>query len=246
MPAARLRVAFVAILALVTGCQVRSISDPGYYSDNRTYVGELSEADVIGAHGSVADAASIQAVRTQHTTPRLRPGSSIMLVQSGALFPDADLVSAFGNACRVTTFSGLPGARAPGVRDGAVTPAAVPYRFAAALGGIDTIVCVWGILETARHDLGTKAVSWVPVVGWAIHDESLETRLRLRFVIVDVASGNWSSFMPEPSDESGTTSVLGRDLHGQPSGATNDQALSLEQRTIGPAVRAFLARYAPE
>jgi len=65
-------------------------------------------------------------------------------------------------------------------------------------------------------------------------------------VIVDVASGNWSSFMREPSDESGTTSVLGRDLHGQPSGATNDQALSLEQRTIGPAVRAFLARYAPE
>src|SRR5262249_23400929 len=138
MPAARLRVAFVAILALVTGCQVRSISDPGYYSDNRTYVGELSEADVIGAHGSVEDAASIQAGRAQHTPPRLRPGSSIMLVQSGALFPDNDLVAAFGNACRVTTFSGLPGARAPNAKDGSTAPSAVPYRFAAALGGIDT------------------------------------------------------------------------------------------------------------
>jgi hypothetical protein len=238
------RVLLLGTLGLLcAGCQMRSISDPGYYSENRLYAGELSEADVIGALGSVADAASIQTALGKHSTPRLRQGGSMMLVQSGALFPDYDLLAAFGGAYHITTFSGLPAARVAGRQDGAAAAAAVSYRLAAALAGIDTIVCVWGVLESARHDLDTKAVSWIPVVGWAIHDETLETRLRLRFVIVDVASGNWSAFMPEPSADVASSSMLGREPSGEPASIGTEQALSLKQRSIGPAVRAFLAQY---
>lgn len=236
---------FAVFLFLPAACRTRSFSDAGYASSsNRLYAGELSEADVIGVQPGSADAAAIRTALQGFAAPRLRPGSAVMLVQSGAVFPDPELVAAFGGEVRITTFSGTPSARTAG-NPREPTPVAAPtsYRLAAAQGGIDTIVCVWGVLESAAQGLGTKAVSWVPFIGWGITDTELHTRLRLRFLVVDVASGNWSAYMPEPTDDVASSAPFDRDLKDVPAAVGDEQAMRLKQRAIGPAVRAFLAAY---
>src|SRR5262245_40594128 len=59
-------------------------SDPGF-----EYRGELSEFDVLGINrGTTTAEADIQAAVRSAKRVRLAPGSSILLIQSGAMFPD--------------------------------------------------------------------------------------------------------------------------------------------------------------
>ena len=46
--------------------------------------------------------------------------------------------------------------------------------------------------------MSTKAVSWVPIVGGIIPDESQEMRIRLKIALIDVATGQWDAFSPKP------------------------------------------------
>ena len=46
--------------------------------------------------------------------------------------------------------------------------------------------------------MSTKTVSWVPVVGGMIPDESQEMRIRLKVAIVDVKSEQWKTLSPKP------------------------------------------------
>ena len=92
--------------ALVAGCtkSARSISHSGYTKPGSycqyppgdgasdpafEYHGELSEADVLGiSRGEITSDAEIRRTREAAKPVKLRPGSSILLIQSGALFPD--------------------------------------------------------------------------------------------------------------------------------------------------------------
>lgn len=71
-------------------------------------------------------------------------------------------------------------------------------RFAAARAGIEKIVAYWGFLESAQQGIGTKVVSWVPIVGGVIPDEAQDMRIRLKVAVVHVKSGQWDMFSPEP------------------------------------------------
>ena len=215
-------------------CQVRSISDPGLYrSSNRLYEGELREMDIVGGDPSDRDPAT---ARRDYKAPRLARGSRVLLIQSGALIPDPELLAAFGNALDITTMSGIPnrGARQHEPADA--------LRLAAAAGGIDAIVCVWGMLETKIEDRDSKAVSWIPVLGWSVRDEVLDTRIRLRFVIVDVRSGSWESIQPEPVSDVTETSPADRNLGSSNAEASVRQVERLKKRSYPPSVRAFLQR----
>lgn len=94
---------FLTFLA-VCGCATRSISDSGYrkedargsaVSSNPFYKGELSEFQVLGINPETAvrpEAIERAVGSVQHlSVPR---GSSILLIQSGALIPDAAMVKA--------------------------------------------------------------------------------------------------------------------------------------------------------
>jgi len=60
-------------------------SDPGF-----EYRGELSEFDVLGiTRNETASEADIEKALATAKQIRLKPGASVMLVQSGAIFPDA-------------------------------------------------------------------------------------------------------------------------------------------------------------
>ena len=56
----------------------------------------------------------------------------------------------------------------------------------------------------------TKLISWVPIVGYTLPDEREDMRIRIKAVIIDVATGRWTPVMPKPVTQSGLSTILSR------------------------------------
>ena len=179
-------VVLLGAVALLSACSGRSISDPYGRSRNPDYVGELTELDVIGIDPAVAvTEAEIGAAAAEGGSAGLRDGDRVLLVQSGAATPDAGMVAALSEHYRVSPFSGLPQPKA-GENTSRV------LRLAAARGGNRAILCYWGTIEVGKEDMGSKTVSWLPIVGQIIPDETQLMRVGLRVILLDVPSGRWA------------------------------------------------------
>lgn len=231
----------IALLALVvSGCATRSISDSGYRSEsgyraqassNPFYKGELSEFDLLGinAEPNITQEEINRAFesRQRMTVPK---GSSIMLIQSGAMIPDEPMVKALEKNYNVSVFSGVPVAGGP-------NSYAMSLRLAAAKGGYEKIVAYWGLLETAQKGLGTKAVSWVPFVGGVVPDEGQEMRIRLKVAVIDVRSGQWDMYSPEPFQDTAISARYTRQA------ADQGQVALLKTRAYEAAAEDLAKRY---
>ena len=174
----------------------RGSSDPGF-----EYRGELNEFDVLGVDRARM-ATDEEIARTLEAAGRveLKPGSRVLLVQSGAVFPDGPMLSELQKHFQIVPFSGVP----PGQRTAVDAEPAEQFsysrslRLTAARTGAETIICYWGTLESARRKMETKTVSWVPIAGWVVPDESQYMRIRLKLAIIDVRTGHWRVICPEP------------------------------------------------
>ena len=212
----RLPILLTAVLS-VAACGMRPISDSGYQADashssyavsNPLYRGEISEFDVLGAGGNV----SITEEDIQKSFAARRPlaimrGSPVMVVQSGAIFPDDPMLKSLAVYYPVVGFSGIPEQAAydPSKCANPNPPYAMVLRLLAAKGGYEKIVVYWGVIETAQEDLATKAVSWIPIIGNGIADQNQRMRIRLKVAVIDVRSGQWETFAPEPVESAATS-----------------------------------------
>ena len=252
----------VTICALLAGCTTqRSISNSGYRdSEDRhilgyyprgndsdpgfTYRGELSEFDVLGIErGEAASDLEIQKALDNAKSVKLNANSSILLIQSGAMFPDAPMLNELGRYFHVTPFSGVPPVSRRGTE--ATTETRDPQSFAqslrlaAARGGNDTILCYWGVLESEKQDLATKSVSWIPTFGWVMPDEKQHMRIRLKLALIDVRTGNWAVMSPEAFDDSRMSTSLRR-------GAKDQQQVELlKAKAYEASVKDLVVRYSP-
>lgn len=98
---------------LLLGCtkRVRSISQSGY-NDSYSYAGpnsrELDEFDVLGLdRDKPVTEEEIQRAASQTRPIRLAPGTTILLIQSGAVYPDGPMVSELSKHLRVVPFTGV-------------------------------------------------------------------------------------------------------------------------------------------
>jgi hypothetical protein len=236
---------FAAVLAVwLAACQTRSISNSGYQdggwgrSANPFYNGELSPYDVLGldpARG--ASDAEIQAALTVKRPISIKRGDSVMVVQSGAIFPDPEMVRELERYYAVSSFSGVPQRSLNSAPNAAPVPYAQLFRLAAAKGGFDTIIVYWGMLESADRGLGGKAISWLPVVGGVIPDETEHMRIRLMVAVIDTRTGQWESFTTEPIDDEATSSEHARAASDQ------EQVALLKSKAYHAAAEALIARY---
>jgi hypothetical protein len=237
-----LRITCCVLLLAAAGCGTRSISDPGYTpgSDNRLYRGELSEFDVIGI--SRNQAITDKDIQSAFDTTRrlsIPQGSTLMLIQSGAMFPDTEMLKPLEQHYNVAQFSGIPERDEPGSAGSTNGGSyALALRLAAAKGNIETIVVYWGILETAREGLPTKILSWVPLVGQAVPDENQRMRIRLKIAVVDVRTGRWEEFSPEPIEDRSLSARFTRESSDQ------DQVALLKIEAYQVAATRILDRYA--
>jgi hypothetical protein len=255
----------IAICGLLAGCGgVRSISNSGYREEGRSYGprvgdymprangsdpgfmyrGELSEFDVLGIErGESASEQDIQRALDNAKSVKLNANSSILLIQSGALFPDAPMVKELGKYFRVSPFSGVPSASRNGIESTVESRDPQSFsqslRLAAARGGNDVILCYWGVLESEKEDLATKTVSWLPTVGWVLPDQKQHMRIRLKLALIDVRSGNWSVLSPEAFDDSRMSTALRRGARDQ------QQVELLKAKAYEASVKDVIQRYSP-
>jgi len=240
------RAALLAVaLAALGACQAQSISDAGYRDQygngprNPMYEGELSAYDVLGGdvRSGVSDA-DIQRTLAAKQPIALKSGTPVMLVQSGALFADPEMVEAMQKHYRVSSFTGVPW-HEPSAANGTTEMAPVPYsqrfRLVAARGGFETVIVYWGVLESGTEDIATKAVSWVPFIGGNIPDEVKRMRIRLVAAIIDTRTGQWETYVPEPFEDTSFSNAHDR-------AATHDEQVLLLKREGYQALAEGIAR----
>jgi len=202
----------------------------------------LSEFDVLGiTRNETASEADIEKALATAKQIRLKPGASVMLVQSGAIFPDAPMVTELSQHFRVVPFTGVPPVSRRAT-DGQFErydagDFSKSLRLAAARGGCDTIICYWGILESENAKLATKTVSWVPVASWFIPDENQHMRILLKLALVDVRTGDWAVLSPEAIQDSKLSTSHSRGVA--------DQKLveRLKQKAYDAGAKELLERY---
>jgi hypothetical protein len=233
---------FACLAISLSGCGTRSISNSGFYADSDRgyarkndayYKGELSEFNVLGIDPKTPiSEAEIQAAfagRQRLTMPR---GASLMLVQSGAMIPDDAMVRGLERYYHVAVFTGVPEQT-----DASAQNYARALRLAAARGGHERMVVYWGMLETGRENLATKVISWVPFVGGLLPDETQRMRIRLKLAVVDVKTGQWEMFSPEPFEDVDTSGRLTRVASDQA------QVMALKDKGYRSAAEELVRRY---
>jgi hypothetical protein len=240
------KLATLALLcAVVAGCHTRSISDSGYPGDREgwfggggkahdayAYRGELNEFDVLGISRDQTVSEPEIARALENARPvRVPKGSSVLLIQSGARFPDDGMIQELSKYYNVTPFPGVPESK-----EGASY--ARTLRLAAARGKNQAIICYWGILETAQQDLATKQLSWVPIVGWTLPDEKQHMRIRLKMAVIDVQSGDWAMLYPQVFLDTGTSNLINR------KNADQRQVHALKDKAYTTAAQQLVSAYA--
>jgi hypothetical protein len=201
--------ASLACVLFLTSCTTRSISDSGYReeygyygrpSGSVAYQGELSEWDILGT-GHTDSGATYEPVK-------LKEGDRVLVIQSGAFFPDDGMIQELQAHLTVVMFSGVPPKeRAPTLGE--------QLRSAALNGGCGKLLVYWGVLEAAQRDQVTKSVSWVPVVGQFVPDSTQSMRIRVKAVVVDASSGRWSMFLADSFEEQRLSAPLVRESSDQ-------------------------------
>jgi hypothetical protein len=228
---------------VLSGCATqKSVSNSGYYpggdkgrgGDNPFYKGELSEFDVLGIEPGkeITEQDITAAANGKKEQLSLRKGESLLLIQSGAMIPEQEMTERMEKHFSVSVFTGVPTKA-----KNADASYAKALRFAAAKAGIDKILVYWGMLETETKDLATKNVSWLPIVGWAIPDQTQVIRVRLKIALVDVKSGQWEVFVPKVFEESANSASLDREHSNQ------QQVAQLKSKVYQAAVESIVARY---
>ena len=235
----------IVALVLIAGCQTRSISNSGYDhgrdyyggNSNPLYQGELTDFDVLGvkATNDVSEQDIQNALRASKKELRISEGDSLLVIQSGALIPDNVMVHHLERHFDVSVFSGVP---AQDKSD--QLSYSKSLRLSAAKAGIPNIMVYWGVLESGTRNLATKNVSWVPLVGWALPDETQLMRIRLKVAFLDVESGQWDIFVPESFDDSAVSSIMGRESSDQ------DQVIKLKELSYKSAVESFVQRFSSQ
>ena len=209
-------------LLFAAGCDTtRSISNSGYQSRsyyNSAYRGELSEFDIIGGPSATnITETDIQQALESREPIRLQPGQPLLVIQSGAVTPDEEFLRAISFSFAAAPFSGQPSENMAGY--------SARLRLAAAQGGYKHLLCYWGILEASHEDHATQTISWIPIAGSFVPDQSQQMRIRLKAILLDVASGRWEMILPPPVSEDRRLSArINRETSDQQQVATLKQA----------------------
>jgi len=219
------RLALLVLALFLAGCETRSISNSGYVSTdpsfpydvsdrpNPAYHGELSELDVLGiSPNKQITEGDIHAALTDAAKISLKKGDKIVLVQSGAQYPDDGMVQQLKPYLDVMPVSGVPSTPPkPGTFEATQRqPIDLTLRLAAARAGARTLIVYWGILESSVEGNVGKTLSWVPIVGLVVPDQSEHMRIRLKAAIIDVDSGHWEMLTPDAVDNSGLSAQVAR------------------------------------
>ncbi len=209
-----IRAAILCGAVMLAGCTSSSISNSGYYG-SQDYKGELSELELLGIDpAQPADDATIAATleRNSAASVRITPTDSLLVIQSGAEIPDIMMTEKLAKMLRFSVMSGIPSVdcrKEESHRNNRnyCTPKAYgsALRLAAAQAGHTKIMVYWGVLEQGQEDNAGTAISWLPIIGGIVPDQTHAMRIRMKLAIIDVKTGHWRILTPKVPDNTETS-----------------------------------------
>ena len=200
---------------------------------------ELDEFDVLGLdRDKTVREEDIQQAVSQNLPVTLTPDSTIMLVQSGTLYPDGPMVAELSKHFRVVPFTGLATEKKPGTVPESAPEYSRTLRLAAARAGAKTVMCYWGILESGSEKFVTKTVSWLPLMNWVVPDERQHMRIRIKIALLDVPTGSWSVYSSEPLESKSWSVRSRREV------ADQKQVESIKKKAYELAAQGLVTTYA--
>ena len=237
---ARMLPAVLAVILLI-GCAHENTNDyrRADYSSRKPLkshhsgANELADTDVLGASAVTPTDADIQATLDRAAKIGLKEGEAVLVVQSGEPIPDGRMLAEMTKHYRAIPFSGVRSDWVQG-SSSAEPDYAKSLRLAAAQAGAEKILCYWGSLEVAHHDLSTKTVTWLPVVDVIVPDQKESVRVFLKIALVDVRSGAWTVFRTEPQETKMVSTGWARE-HGH-----SPEVRRLQQKSYVVAVNSLM------
>jgi len=206
-------IALTCAALLLTGCESNVNYRAADFSGNKVYkrgpaAPQLKETEVLGLRNTrrVGDD-DISRGLDEASALKIKEGTRVLLVQSGAAHPDKEMVDELSKRFVVIPHTGIPA----DVRTGPDDDVSKALRLAAAHSKSETLMVYWGHLEMKRDDLPTSLVSWVPIVDFTVPDEYQHVRMHLKVALVDVRTGNWSTFRTEPIETEALTTRHARE-----------------------------------
>ena len=191
-----------ALAFSLVSCVTTSLSNPNGHGHGS----DLDLHSLTGIDDHAAGEAAIAAA-TDRRGSLPRRGARVLLVQSGAHQPDAELVSAFRPFCEPVLWDG----RRPDTEDDAPDRGAGRrLRLAAARQGCSHVVVVFGEIQSDSRTLPTAVLTWVPVAGEIIPGEISGTRLIARALVMDTRADRWQLLDAAPRETSGLQTDYGR------------------------------------
>lgn len=151
---------------------------------------ELTELDLLAVVPRVDPAADGGTQRPASVaSPHLRRGDRFILIQSGAMLPDGAMLQEAGRYFEPSPVSGVPAAEKQTYVES--------LRQRAAQGGYRYLVCCWSMLDSVREDSHGRVISWMPLVGRLVPDQTQRMRLTVRALVLDVTNGGWRTLSTE-------------------------------------------------
>ena len=138
----------------------------------------------------------------------LEKGTSILLIQSSAQYPEHALVSALSDYWEVSPLDGTNKIIREQSDNGLI-------RNIARSGGNSHVVVCWGVVETMDSNLLTRNVSWVPMLGWGLPDKETDVKVQVKFAVIDVVTGRWRLVQPKPLITTYQSSIMTRKGQGK-------------------------------
>ncbi|EDT2963681.1 hypothetical protein EL09_15325 [Salmonella enterica subsp. enterica] len=241
-------------LSLLSGCSRSSIDAKKTGNPPvavKSVSSQLTEQDVFGNEATlnISEEDIQQAVNEDTFTVPVH--SRVILVQSGNKAPEAGMQQEMSKYYSVSTFSGIPDRKKiltctqenKDIANVENMNYMQALRYIGAKGKQKAIIVYWSDLEMGKYDADIKKVSWTEYKSDKYTGADMVLRYLVRFALVDVASGEWSTYSPANYEYTTTPVATGPGIAPRAADATELQIKQLKQKTYESMVQDLVNRY---
>lgn len=213
----RTAAALCLLAGSLTSCITTSLSDPSGSGHHR----DLSVYDLTGVSANPTEAEIRRASTSSGSLPMR--GSRFLLVQSGSMQPDKELLAAYQAYGQPVPWSGLAEERSEEEAEPSPRGAlARKLRLAAARQQCSHVIVVFGEIQKDGRDI--PVVSWLPVASEVLPNRYSGMRLYAQAAVMETASSRYRMVSAQPKETRGVEVNLGG------IGNSTDRSLRLKGR----------------
>lgn len=225
-------------------------------SSTKNASAQLTDKDIFGNETTLSVSEEDIQAALDGEAFRVPLNSPVILVQSGSRAPETAMQQEMSKYYTVATFSGIPDRQKSVTcnkdknkdedQDVAVAENMnwmQALRYVAAKGHQKAIIVYQDTLQSGKYDTVTKTTLWSDYKNETLTD-TVSLRYLVRFIMVDVATGEWATWSPVNYESRVISPQAGKkDSSTTEATASEQQITQLKQRTYAAMTKDLVNRY---